>query len=279
MSLPQVLLEPNPQNSSFLFPTSGQAFLRSGFGPPDQFAAQTHIAFDLGAYRTDHSQRDALSITVYSAGRTLLPDSGLYTYEIGEEFAWFEGTAAHNTVVVDGVDQAVEGPIYPGLTASQEGWAYQSGQHQLYDGVTHRRSILLLDRDVILVLDRMNSNDPHSYSQLWHFAPDLTLTTQGSETIAHDQAGRPVVRLIQGLSDSSYPNLVESWHSNHYEVRVRNEAVEYTELAVDRDYITSPNRTKGRRASYMDSSNRRGEDRDCSLHRGPTKPGVDLANG
>ena len=89
-----------------IFPESGTAVLRSGFGDAETYGDQTHIVFDVGTYRTDHSQLDALSVNIYGAGLAVLPDSGLFTYEPGSDFDYFNSTAAHNTVLVDGKDQA-----------------------------------------------------------------------------------------------------------------------------------------------------------------------------
>src|SRR5262249_41969843 len=58
-----------------LFPTSGLFVLRSGADGK----GQTYVSFDAGAYRTDHSDLDAQSVTIYSDGINLCPDSGLFT--------------------------------------------------------------------------------------------------------------------------------------------------------------------------------------------------------
>ncbi|MEA3511376.1 MAG: heparinase II/III family protein, partial [Actinomycetota bacterium] len=115
-----------PEKNSVLFPDSGTAILRSGFGTTETYEQETHIVFDVGPYRTDHSHLDALSVNVHAAGATVFPDSGLFTYEPGADFDYFHGTAAHNTVLVDGQDQS-EGAAVAGLTETGDGWSYQSG--------------------------------------------------------------------------------------------------------------------------------------------------------
>ncbi len=90
-----------PQQSSRLFSTAGFSVLRTPF-QSSSFSDATHILFDVGPYRTNHSQLDALNFTFY-ASRPLLVDSGLFTYEKGEKHDYYAGTSAHNTIVVDGL--------------------------------------------------------------------------------------------------------------------------------------------------------------------------------
>jgi hypothetical protein len=115
---------------------AAEAMLDFGFGTAQDFLRQTHVIFDVGPYRTSHSHLDALAMQLYSAGRTLLPDSGLFTSEPGPEFDYLHGTRAHNTLVVDEQAQR-EGSAVAGLSTGGRpgGWAYQSGSHTLYEGV------------------------------------------------------------------------------------------------------------------------------------------------
>ncbi len=59
-------------------------------------------------------------------------------------------------------------------------WSYQAGQHALYKGMIHKRGVLLLQRDVALVFDRVEVADAaaeHRFDCIWHLAPDLDLAT------------------------------------------------------------------------------------------------------
>ena len=58
-----------------VFPTARQVVLRSAFLRASREREQTSVLFNVGRYRTAHSQHDQLSLTYYSAGRSLLPDS------------------------------------------------------------------------------------------------------------------------------------------------------------------------------------------------------------
>ena len=100
-----------------------------GLGPvPDALSArtrrnlpnQTFVTFNAGTYRTSHSDLDALGITMYSNGSEVLPTSGLFTYTEEPDLEYFHGTRSHNTVVVDGKDQA-EGSAEAGSHGSSAG--------------------------------------------------------------------------------------------------------------------------------------------------------------
>lgn len=232
-----------PTETRTLFPSSGQAVLRSSFGTAEDFLQQTHVIFDVGPYRTNHSHLDALSVHLYSAGRVLLTDSGLFSYELGPEYDYFHGTRAHNTVVVDGKDQA-EGPARAGLSAGEAGWSYQSGEHALYDGVVHRRAVLLLRRDLVLVVDDLTSATPRTYEQMWHLFAGAELRVEGLKVTALAD-GRPMLAVHQArpegmelLQASGATDPLEGWLSSVYEKKVATWALRYRSQETRARYVT-----------------------------------------
>ncbi len=228
-----------------LFPTSGTAIFRSGFGQGEDFRRQTHLIFDMGPYRTAHSHLDALSIHLYAAGRTVLVDSGHFTNDPGPDFDYFHGTKAHNTVVVDEKDQQ-KGSGRVGLTETKHGWMYQSGWHDtLYPGVKHARGVLFLAPEIVLVLDRLESDRAHTYDQTWHFPPDATLHLEGPKATAFDASGTALVSIRQLPSDPGQPirrrgatNPVDGWYSERYLVKVPSDALRYRKIAARAHYAT-----------------------------------------
>lgn len=138
------------------------------------------------------------------AGVPLLVDSGWFSY-LDDRRHYFESTLAHNTVNVNAQNQCVRdaagkraapyaeaaldtcqslrtngkgamiGRVARGLTARDDGaplpWAYQSAQHGLYRGVTHRRGVALLGDEVVVVVDQLEADEPSTFSQTWHLTP------------------------------------------------------------------------------------------------------------
>jgi uncharacterized heparinase superfamily protein len=87
---------------SLYFADAGLAVLRAG---------EVSIIVDAGPFGTesaDHSHSDTLSVIVRRGNRDILIDPGTYTYVADPKWPdWFRGSAAHNTVRVDGRDQSM----------------------------------------------------------------------------------------------------------------------------------------------------------------------------
>jgi hypothetical protein len=219
-----------PAERHVLFPSSGQAILHSL--PAPRLSDDSHVVVDVGPYRTSHSHLDALAVHLYAAGRAQLVDSGLFSYEDGPWHDHFRGTGAHNTVVVDGGDQR-EGTAIAGLGRQGPSWAYQSGRHQLYDGVEHRRGVVLVDTDVVLVLDELRSATEHVYEQAWHLPPAATLVVRGLDATtffgtAVGVAIRPLLRAGVSLEQRHGAlDPIDGWYSARYEERVPTHALRY----------------------------------------------------
>jgi Heparinase II/III-like protein/Heparinase II/III N-terminus len=132
----------------------------------------------LGRGRAGHSHSDCLSVIARTLGHRILIDPGTFTY-VGDarERERFRGTAAHNTIRVDGLDQADPfGPFgwaHPPATRILE---FQTcAAHDFFDaecryrGITHRRRVLWIKPDVLLILDDVDGTPgEHDLEQFWH---------------------------------------------------------------------------------------------------------------
>jgi len=225
-----------PDETAVLFEESGQWIARAGPADPDEYALQTHVILDAGPRRTSHAQFDALGLHLYADGRPVLPDSGLYTYESGSRHDYFFGSTAHSTVTVDGGTQG-GGPATPGRTASGGDWAWQSGAHELYEGVRHWRGALLLEQGLVLVLDRLTSEQEHAYAQTWQLAPEAEVAGDEAGVVVTDGLGAPLrlyqlgdveleLEVFEGAEDP-----LQGWHSDEYEVMVPSPTLEFGTVA------------------------------------------------
>ena len=186
---------PPPQTST-TFPASGQTIIRSGWGNGPSFHNAAYMTFNVGAYRTPHSGLDALGFTLYDNGKTLLPAPGMYSYVDHKIPPYFHGTASHNTVVVDGRDQD-QGSATGGQLVTRDGITYQSGYSPLYDGVRHLRTLMMLDKNHFLVVDRLSSATVHTYSQMFHLSPGTTLERSGLTATGVDGVAQHAVSIQQ----------------------------------------------------------------------------------
>ncbi|HEX9111654.1 MAG TPA: heparinase II/III-family protein, partial [Terriglobales bacterium] len=142
----------------------------------------------------------ALSVRLTMNGARWLVDSGSGVYVSSDpaDRNVFRGTSAHNTMRVDGADQAVpdEPFSWTGIpTTRAENWvagktfSYFAGSHNGYsrlaDPVTHRRCVLRVNGTIWLVRDVALGNAEHNLELRWHFANDVSLREAGtSELVA-----------------------------------------------------------------------------------------------
>jgi hypothetical protein len=157
---------------SRLFPEAGVGVMTCG---------STHAVIDagpFGALHSGHSHSDTLSIILRSGGDEILIDPGTYTYTGDPEWRdWFRGTSAHNTIRIDGLNQAtIAGPFrwtnQPEVAILD--WQTNSTCDVLeaecrYSGFTHRRRVEFQKPAVFLITDDV-SGPPgeHDIEQFWH---------------------------------------------------------------------------------------------------------------
>src|SRR6185436_11194383 len=91
------------------FPEGGYFIQRSGWGDGERaMADERYLIFDCGKIGDGgHGHYDALNVEIAAEGGPLVVDPGRYTYcdDPPHWRRWFKGSAAHNTVTVDGLDQ------------------------------------------------------------------------------------------------------------------------------------------------------------------------------
>lgn len=134
-----------------------------------------------------HDHADALSVCLHSKGRALLIDPGTCEYvgTSGKRNV-FRGTAMHNTLLVDGYDQAdPDGPFSwkQLFTTRAEQWipgetfdlfvGSHDGYERLASPVRHQRWIVALKSGIFLVRDVASGKDSHRLEILWHLSPEL----------------------------------------------------------------------------------------------------------
>jgi hypothetical protein len=157
-----------------------------------------------GVGRSGHGHADSLSLRLTMDGRRWLVDSGSNVY-ISKDPAdrdTFRGTGAHNTLRVDGVDQAVAGEPFSWTQipiTQAENWVagktftYFVGNHNGYarlaDPVVHRRHVLKIAGGMWLVRDVAIGKSEHELEICWHFAPDLVVRNSSAGRVEISQAG------------------------------------------------------------------------------------------
>jgi uncharacterized heparinase superfamily protein len=132
-----------------------------------------------------HAHADALSFTLWIDGEPLLVDRGAFSYS-GPRRNEFRGTAAHNTVTVDGLDQCefwgdfraafhphvgTDGPEQVEDAVVTHAW--HDGYRRLEDPVIHRRTFVWLPGDGIVIIDLLDCGRPHLVTSRLHVEPSV----------------------------------------------------------------------------------------------------------
>lgn len=196
------------------------------------------LIFDCGPLgylaRAAHGHADALSFVLDYRGRPIFVDRGTYAYHADPVWRdYFRGTAAHNTVRIDGQDQSQTGggflwlaKAHPTLLRRDESSVAgrHDGYRRLKDPVQHEREIRFSAGDrTFSITDRITAVRGHRVERYFHLHPDCSVSEKdGVFLIAHGDArlelafGAGVRARV--LCGSLSP--LGGWHSPGYDVKV-----------------------------------------------------------
>ena len=245
------------------FPEGGYFVLGCGFETADEI----RLVADAGplGYRTiaAHGHADALSFSLSAGGLEFLVDPGTYAYHTQERWrSYFRGTAAHNTVRIDGLDQSVPGGNFMWLAKARagcslwlsspekdsfEGW--HDGYMRLDDPVKHRRLIELDKRGRrVLIEDTLDMGEEHDVELFFHCSERCSVDAvpggfvvgqqgatikiilpelDGAETGIYRGSLAPLAGWISRAFDSRQPAPTIVWHA-----RLSSRAVLRTEILI-----------------------------------------------
>ena len=184
------------------FPDGGVYVLGCDFDS----AREIRVVADAGPleYRSiaAHGHADALSFTLSIGGLPILIDPGTYAYHGPALWRdYFRGTAAHNTLRVDGLDQSEPGGNFMWLRKARSHsrlWlsgaegdtfeAWHDGYRRLPDPVTHSRRITLdARRRRIEIRDRVTMTGEHLIELFFHCDKDCRVRPiEGGFVITRD---------------------------------------------------------------------------------------------
>jgi hypothetical protein len=175
-------------DGSSRFEQGGYCILSSNRG------GEYKLIFDCGPLGFEsiaaHGHADALSFILSANGREFFIDPGTYTFNADSPYRnYFRSTTAHNTIVVDGLNQSEwAGPFLWSRKAKSfvtdwvssercdkvSGW--HDGYHRLKDPVTHRRAIEFDKKaGTIRIGDYIEAKDTHSITQYFHLSPQCEI--------------------------------------------------------------------------------------------------------
>jgi len=216
-----------PEQTSRLFPHAGLCIIR------DAWTADTDVAFFRcgpfglgGEGHCAHAHCDLLSFVLWVHGQPLLVDSGTYIYH-GPWRDHFRLSAAHNTVMVDGREQAIPIPNFNWHQVPEAkciGWTGKSiiGAMTYSGQVEYIRKLAHPQPGLWNLVDKFTGHDEHSIEWFFHFAPGLDFRVdEGEHKLIVLKEGRPF--LIVHIPDKGiHYKLRDTWYSCQYGVKQSN---------------------------------------------------------
>jgi len=215
-----------------IFEDSGYSMIR------DRKDKDTTLIFDHGplgmAPSYGHGHADALSIVLRRGQEEILIDPGTYTYAGDSHWrSYFRGTSAHNTVTVDGLDQAVQETPFmwsqpfrtelfhhgEALDGEIRLLAYHTGYSRLKPGVEHWRSVIYRPPGLWLIFDYLTGNGVHTLDLHWHCGIRPIQIGRGFVFSAQDQ-GFSIIILGGEISlHTGEENPISGWRSRMYGIK------------------------------------------------------------
>jgi hypothetical protein len=221
-----------PERGNVSFPDGGYFIQRSGWGGDTESLRDARfLIFDAGSLGDGgHGHYDALSFEAYARGRALVLDPGRFTYsEHGEENwrRWFKGTAAHNTVCVDGLDQtpyrrgkpkgpAARGRLIGRVSAPSLDVLCGEVLSPAYEA-RHVRRVFFVAGEYWLVVDDIGGERPHRYDLRFHLPHEAWRRTCVESNGVNGVVRAPGLALVFGAPHE--PRLEQGWVSHTYGVK------------------------------------------------------------
>jgi uncharacterized heparinase superfamily protein len=225
-------------------------FRDTGYGVVGKPESRSSLIFDCGPlgpdYQPGHGHCDVLSYELSLHGQRVVVDTGVSTYEPGLERHYERSTAAHNTLCIDGEEQAEiwasfrvgRRPRVGRISGGSDGaFHFVSGKHNAYGrhGVVHARKIVLRAPDSWIVADLMRGNGTHCVESFLHFHPLVRVKAQDDPTPANhgvalrrwqlEFAGQAWSLLTCGEGQF---DLIESWYSEQFGKREPSMVLRWT---------------------------------------------------
>lgn len=182
-------------------------------------------------YRERPSHADQLHVDLWIRGQNIAVDAGTFLYN--GQGLWQNGlarTSVHNTVTVDASDQMLWfsrftwGEWAHGRVLKQGEREWQ-GEHDGYArfGVKHVRSVISLDDDRWLVVDRLVGSRPHRFSLQW-LLNDFPYSVTPEQNLISLLTETGKIRIRMGLleGDAKFSlvrgdeNSTRGWRSRYY---------------------------------------------------------------
>ena len=176
--------------------------------------AGDHLVIDGGPHgyqNGGHAHADALSLTLAVGGVPLLIDPGTGSYTIDPAVRdRMRSTALHNTLTLDDRPQSrPTGPFHWSHVAdgqvhrwrTHQRFDYFDGSHDGYRPIEHRRRVLAMHGDLVVVADFVGGSGAHAAAVHWHLDPRWHVDARARGAVFTHAGTRVGLSIAQGVLD------------------------------------------------------------------------------
>lgn len=205
------------------------------------------LVFDCGPVGPDdqpgHAHCDVLSYELSLDGQRVVVDTGVSAYEPGLERQYERSTAAHNTVRIDGEEQAEIWAVFrvgrrPKVSSIESGrvggFRFVRGSHRGYRhlGVMHTREIIGCPGNCWVVVDCLDGKGAHRLESFVHFHPGVRV--ESCSLFDHSSSSELRKQFVISSGDRRYfflascqgtISLKKAWHSPEFGWREKQEVI------------------------------------------------------
>ena len=225
----------SPGEASKAFKNGGYYCIKSGW---DKDAHS--VLLRCGPFVFGHPHADLLSIDLSAYGKPLLVDAGKYTYNECTDRRYVKGTASHNTIVIDGMDQAEyihrmsfrQVPTYDiNKWTAGENYVFVDAEHYGYHRTggkaTHRRQLAFINSEFYVVIDRITGSGNHDIEQYWHLHSNNARMDAKSFAVESMDEDQPNISIIPYIPYTVRAELNEGWYSEKYGIKKKGKVIRY----------------------------------------------------
>ncbi|MBI1749150.1 MAG: alginate lyase family protein [Acidobacteria bacterium] len=220
-----------PQETSRTFCGAGLVVQRSEWSERARV-----LLFDAGPQGMGacaHGHADTLELLCAADGVEWLIDPNTFVYTSSREWRdFFRSTRAHNTLAVDGCDQAEPVDFFKWRGIPEVKLEFSSalprldvavGAHNGYERlpapVTHRRSVIFVKPDYWIVSDEIAGIGTHALEFFFHFAPGVKIEKSHHAWLASKNGVRFLLVPPGGMETTvvkGEESPIQGWYSNDY---------------------------------------------------------------
>ncbi len=185
-----------------------------------------------------HAHADALSFCLNYKNKQFLVDSGTYAYKRGNTRDFFRSTSAHNTILVDNLNQSESGgPFIWNMKAQTTTEkvlinksidyikAFHNGYIKQGTKVKHTREILFQKNSFFIILDKIKSYDKkeHEYTLNWHVHNTCEIINNINEFIIIQEKDSLFMNILSNKKINT--NITESIFSVNFGAYTKNSTI------------------------------------------------------